>query len=144
MKPISAALPNLTRSNFRGRRKESGFGLTEVIMVVAILGVIAALALPALAGVLQSSRSAKSVQQAQAIAQTFAAAEAAGAVIAVQSREGVVDALTRPEGVQGGGIFSNVTFNVKLSLVDKNEVRSSALLVGHTLPDGKFQLEFKP
>lgn len=113
-------------------------------MVLAILGVIAALALPTLAGVLKSSRSAKSVQQAQAIAQTFAAANAVGAVFAVHSREGVVDALTRPEGVQGAGIFSNVTFNVKLSLVDKNEVRSSALLIGHTLPDGKFQLEFKP
>lgn len=144
MKLITPVSPLLTGLSLRENRKRGGFGLTEVLMVVAILGVITALALPALAGVLQGGRSAKSKQQAQTIAQTFAAAEAVGAVFAVSSREGVVDALTRPEGVTGVGIFENVIFSVKLTAAEQNEVRTSPFLVGRTLPDGKFQLEFRP
>ncbi len=144
MKAIAAVSLPLVGISLRGRRKRKGFGLTEVLMVVAILGVITALALPGLAGVLQGSRSAKSKQQAQAIAQTFAAAEAVGAVFASHSREGVVDALTRPEGVTGVGIFENVTFSVKLTIAEQNNVRVSPFLVGRTLPDGKFHLDFKP
>ena len=139
--PVSLPLTGLT---LREGLKRDGFGLTEVLMVVAILGVITALALPALAGVLQGGRSAKSKQQAQTIAQTFAAAEAVGAVFAVSSREGVVDALTRPEGVTGVGIFENVIFSVKLTIAEQNEVRTSPFLVGRTLEDGKFHLEFQP
>ena len=139
--PVSLPLTGLT---LREGLKRDGFGLTEVLMVVAILGVITALALPALAGVLQGGRSAKSKQQAQTIAQTFAAAEAVGAVFAVSSREGVVDALTRPEGVTGVGIFENVIFCVKLTVAEQNEVRTSPFLVGRTLADGKFHLEFQP
>jgi len=138
---VSLPLPGLIS---RGCRKKGGFGLTELLMVVAILGVITALALPALAGVLQGGRSAKSKQQAQTIAQTFAAAEAVGAVFAIPSREGVVDALTRPEGVTGRGIFENVIFSVRLTVAEQNEVRTSPFLVGRTLPDGKFHLEFMP
>ena len=134
----------LTAIRVSDRHKKAGFGLTEVLMVVAILGVITALALPSLAGVLQGGRSAKAKQQAQAIAQTYAAAEAVGAVFAIQSREGVVDALTRPQGVAGIGIFENVIFSVKLTLAEQNEVRNSPFLVGRTLPDGKFHLDFKP
>ena len=144
MKLITPLSPPLTGLSLREGLKRDGFGLTEVLMVVAILGVITALALPALAGVLQGGRSAKSKQQAQTIAQTFAAAEAVGAVFAVSSREGVVDALTRPEGVTGVGIFENVIFSVKLTLAEQNEVRNSPFLVGRTLPDGKFHLDFKP
>lgn len=144
MKLITAVSLPLTGLSSLKDRKQGGFGLTEVLMVVAILGVITALALPSLAGVLQGGRSAKSKQQAQAIAQTFAAAEAVGAVFATQSREGVVDALTRPEGVTGVGIFENVIFSVKLTIAEQTEVRTSPFLVGRTLPDGKFRLEFKP
>lgn len=82
-------------------------------MVVAILGVITALALPFLVGVF--------------------ARKAVGTVVAIPSREGVVDVLTRPQGVAGIGIFENVTFSVKLTLAEQNEVRNSPFLVGRTL-----------
>ncbi len=65
-------------------------------------------------------------------------------MVAVQSREGVVDALTRPQGVAGIGIFENAIFSVKMPLAEQNEVRNSPFLVGRTLPDGKCHLDFKP
>ncbi len=116
----------------------------ELLMAVAILGVIAALAIPSLAGVMDGGRQVKANRQAQAVAQTYAAARAAGAEFAVLTREGVVDTLTQMGGVHGRGIFSDTAFTLPLSPAERLEVRGSAALVGRVMEDGSFQLEFHP
>jgi hypothetical protein len=123
---------------------KSGFSLVELLVVIAVLGVVAGLAIPSLAGVIEKGRSAKVVQQAQSVALTFSSARSAGAVFTNPSRESIVDALTRPGGVRGSGVFSDVSFSVPIPNGEVEELRSSPCLVEKTLPDGTLLLEFHP
>lgn len=116
----------------------------EVLVVVAVIGVLAGLSISAMSGILKKGEDAKSIRQAHTIATTYAAARAAGASFAVQSRAGIVDSLTQPGGVQGRGIFADVVFSVPMSGVEKNLLKQSPSLVEGTLPDGSFFLEFHP
>lgn len=97
-----------------------------------------------MSGIYTSSQNAKSMRQAQNIANTYATALAAGASFDVQSREGVVDALTQPGGIKGHGVFADSIFSVPMSTDEKNLVKLSSALVESTLPDGSFYLQFRP
>ena len=124
--------------------QQSGFSLVELLVVIAVLGVVAGLAIPSLAGVIEKGRSAKALQQAQSVALTFSSARSAGVVFANPTREGVVDALTQPGGIRGSGVFSDVSFSVPIPYSEVQELRSSPCLVEKTLPDGTMVLEFHP
>ena len=112
-------------------------------MAMAVVSMIAAVAISSLGGMKDSGRDAVLHRQAEMVAFKFASAQAAGAKFAVQSREGVVDALTQPGGVKGGGIFSDMVFSLDLSPDERSQMRASKALVGRVLPDGRFQLEFQ-
>ena len=93
---------------------------------------------------IEGGRSAKEKRQAQSVALTFAAARSAGAVFPVATREAIVDALTRPGGVRGSGIFADVSFSVPVAAAEQSAVRTSPCLVEKVLPDGSVNLEFHP
>ena len=97
---IVAVMKNQTAISHKATRvfgvTSKGFSLVELLSCLAIIGLIAAMALPSLAGIIDSSMSSKARHQVQTLTQTYAAAQAAGAVFAEPSREGVVEALTRP------------------------------------------------
>lgn len=141
MKNLAPTFANASRHHGRAVQ---GFSLVELITCVAIIGMIAAMALPSLVGIIGQSVSAKSKRQSHCIAQTYAAACAAGVVFADSSCEGVVEALTRSGGVRGRGVFAEMTFSVSMSPEEKAGVIRSNTLVVRTLPNGSRQLEYHP
>ena len=140
---ITAALQS-TRAQTVSTSSKGGFSLVELLTCIAILGIILALAIPSLAGILTASTSSKSLRQAQVVAQTYASACAAGAVFADANPQTVVDALTRCGGVRGRGIFADMTFQVSLSAAEKAEVVRCEALIVNQLPDGTGQLGYRP
>lgn len=92
--------------------KNKGFSLVELLVVIAVIGVIAAIAIPAMTGVFSNSRTAKAKRNAQNIASTFAAAQAAGYTATVADEDAAVTAINT--GVSGSGAFSTSFFQVSL------------------------------
>lgn len=121
-----------------------GFSLVELLTCIAVLGLIVAMAIPSLAGMVQGSVSAKSQRQAQTIAQTYTSACAAGAVFADANPETIVETLTQAGGVRGKGVFADMIFRVSMSAAEKIEVVRSKALVTQTLPDGTMHLIYRP
>ncbi len=124
--------------------ERKGFSLMELLVCIGILGILTALALPGLAGVITGGVSAKERQQVQCVAHTYGAASAAGAIFPDATREGVIEALTRPGGVRGSGIFADMTFRIALAPEEKTAVLASPMLVVTTAPDGSPEVVCHP
>ncbi len=90
----------------------AGFGLTELLTVIAVIGVIAALAIPALAGISDSANNRRCARIAQEYANLAAGANAAGceALAAATSVAEALEMLTA--GVAGSGIFADLEFKL--------------------------------
>ena len=91
------------------KKAQGGFSLVEMLVVIAVIGIIAAIAIPNIGSVNNSARIAAAQRNAQSIASVLNAAIAAGA-----STSGWTDAniLTKAEaGVSPtDGAFSGKTF----------------------------------
>ncbi len=89
-----------------------GFSLVEMLVVIAVIGIIAAIAIPNIGNVNAAARTSTAKRNAQTLASTFSAALAAGAPVTGYSS--VTDAVT---GLSGGvspttGPFSGKQFIV--------------------------------
>ena len=88
------------------------FSLCEMLVAIAVIGMIAALAVPSLAGILHQGCSLKTTRNAQTIATTYSAARAAGATFKNASTDlrGMVTELF--EGKHGAGHMATSFFSV--------------------------------
>ena len=94
------------------QRSKRGFSLVELLVVIAVLGIISAIAVVSLSGVNENSRVATAKRQAQQIASVFGAGSATGAP-GFKTATGVATAMNAVGvGSTGSGVMKNSTFQL--------------------------------
>jgi prepilin-type N-terminal cleavage/methylation domain-containing protein len=105
------------------KASKCGFSLVELIVSVAILGILVCIALPTLLNIFGEAESAKTTRNAHTIATTYASARAAGATFTSSPTDvrGMVMELN--EGKNGAGMMADSLFSVNpLSSDEMNAV----------------------
>ncbi len=92
----------------------AGFSLVEMLVVIAVIGIIAAIAVPNIGRINESAKEATARRNAQNIASVFASAQAAGLRFggASTSEEDIVDAIVLGDKVDEAGPFKDTWFGV--------------------------------
>ncbi|MEM9479656.1 MAG: prepilin-type N-terminal cleavage/methylation domain-containing protein [Verrucomicrobiota bacterium] len=91
--------------------KKSGFSLVEMLVVIAVIGIIAAIAVPMIGNITGKAEENATRRNAQNIASVYSAAVAAG-YSGASDLATAVDSVTTGNGVQGTGSFAGTYFFV--------------------------------
>ena len=117
------------------------FSLVELLIVIAVIGVIASIAIPAMSGLYGKSDAAKVKRNAQEIASTFASAKAAGNALVFVNKADAIASVTEAPGLNGKGVFATSSFSSPMSGSDALAAElylryDSAAGVLEYIPDG--------
>jgi prepilin-type N-terminal cleavage/methylation domain-containing protein len=116
-----------------------GFSLVELLIVIAVMGVISSIAIASVSGIFQKSKDATVNQNVQNLATVFNGSRAAGAVYAVYTKDSIIDELTGPTGVRGSGSMSTIVFRLPMTAEAIAAAKSSTSLdVGGAGQDLRF------
>jgi len=89
---------------------KAGFSLVEMLVVIAVIGIIAAIAVPTIGSITAQANKNKAKRNAQNLASVYSAALAAGATISGATDTAICDLLI--VGVTGADAFAGTYFQV--------------------------------
>ena len=102
------------------RQHTSGFSLVELLVVIAVIGIIAALSIATISGLINNTGEIQAKRNAQTIAQVASAAQAAGNST-IEAAADLDEAVTivYNNTATGAGSFTDMDFSLsKISLQD--------------------------
>lgn len=89
---------------------KAGFSLVEMLVVIAVIGIIAAIAVPTIGSITSQANINKAKRNAQNLASVYASATAAGATITGTTDTVICNQLVT--GVTGADSFATTSFRV--------------------------------
>ena len=89
---------------------KAGFSLVEMLVVIAVIGIIAAIAVPTIGSITAQANKNKAKRNAQNLASVYSSALAAGATVTGATDTAICDKLIA--GVKGADAFDNTWFQV--------------------------------
>jgi prepilin-type N-terminal cleavage/methylation domain-containing protein len=114
------------------KRHNRGFSLVELIVVIGVIGLLAGVSIPIMNPIRENAKINKSQRNAQALAATAGAAQAAGADLNLNTVDTAIAQLK--VGVPGKGAFGDSVFMVApFSIEEINELRPYLLVEGNAL-----------
>jgi prepilin-type N-terminal cleavage/methylation domain-containing protein len=102
--------PDPSSPGVRRRQMRRGFSLVELLIVITVIGIMVAVAVPVLSPIRENARINKNQRNAQSLVAMASSAQAAGAVLDLSTVTTAV--LQLKSGVSGTGMFSTSTFKV--------------------------------
>ena len=109
------------KTNPVSSRLKAGFGFIELFVVISVIGILSAIAIPALSGVFVKAGQSKAERNAQSLVSTFNAARAAGNTASYASITDAISAVTTSPGISGGGTYASSHFFVPMAPAEITE-----------------------
>lgn len=108
-------------------RDERGFSLVEMLVVIAVIGVITAIAVPSIGAISDKASTAKAKRNAQTICSLYGSARSVGVTFAATDKSGITDELIAGKS---GAVLGEFT----MSPLSEIEKQAALAYVSYDLP----------